>query len=101
MNLFLIENKINLEDQSQITKDEERQFSDENRIKFFFENLSKTGFNVYNIFIETAILLNEYYLKCKDDDSSSESMKNLNITMNKRENSNTEKRKNKNCCLKY
>ena len=62
INIFLIGNKVDLEDKRQITKEEAQKFTEENDIKLFMETSAKTGFNAQNVFIEAAKLLYEQHL---------------------------------------
>ena len=54
INIFLIGNKVDLDDKRQINKEEAQEFVDNNKIKLFLETSAKTGFNAKNIFIEAA-----------------------------------------------
>ena len=61
--VFLIGNKIDLETERQVTKDEGEQFCKENKINMFMESSAKTGFNAQNIFIQAAKMLYYDYLR--------------------------------------
>ena len=74
INIFLIGNKVDLEDNRKVTKEEAIDFVDNNKIKLFLETSAKTGFNAKNIFIEAAKVLYEQHLKYKDRPSRPESL---------------------------
>jgi small GTP-binding protein len=57
--IFLIGNKIDLEDKRVITKEMAEEFKNNNKINFFIETSAKTGFNAKNVFIEAAKQLYE------------------------------------------
>ena len=105
INIFLIGNKVDLEDNRKVTKEEAIDFVDNNKIKLFLETSAKTGFNAKNIFIEAAKILYEQHLKYKDRPSRPESLASIvtrdsnrslpmNVTL---EDENTERKK-KGCC---
>ena len=52
--IFLIGNKIDLEEKRVITKEMAEEFTNNNKINFFLETSAKTGFNAKNVFIEAA-----------------------------------------------
>ena len=64
--VFLIGNKVDLEDEREIKKEEGEAFCKENKINLFMESSAKTGFNAQNIFIKAAQLLYDNYLKYHD-----------------------------------
>ena len=74
INIFLVGNKVDLEDKRVISKDTANDLCEKNKIKFFFESSAKTGFNVKNIFIEAAKVLYEMHIKFKDRVSRPESI---------------------------
>ena len=100
--VFLIGNKIDLENERQITKEEGEKFKQTNKLDFFMEASAKSGFNAKNIFIEAARMLYQDYLKYKGEDEntfesgeSGDTIKTMNLS-NKEVN-----KKNKNgggCC---
>ena len=105
INIFLIGNKVDLEDNRKVTKEEAIDFVDNNKIKLFLETSAKTGFKAKNIFIEAAKVLYEQHLKYKDRPSRPESLASIvtrdsnrslpmNVTL---EDEKTEKKK-KGCC---
>ena len=61
--VFLIGNKIDLENERQITKDQGEQFAKDNKINGFMEASAKTGVNAQKIFIQAATTLYEDYIK--------------------------------------
>ena len=108
INIFLIGNKVDLEDNRKVTKEEAIDFVDNNKIKLFLETSAKTGFNAKNIFIEAAKVLYEQHLKYKDRPSRPESLASIvtrdsnrslpmNVTL---EDENTERKK-KRMLLKF
>ena len=58
--IFLIGNKVDLDDKRRITKEQGERFAKEHRISFFTETSAKTGLNVQNVFIQVA---KELYLQ--------------------------------------
>ena len=82
INLFLIGNKVDLENNRVITKDMAQEFAENNNIKTFFETSAKTGFNAQNVFIEAAKLLYNQHLAYKDRLSRPDSLAHLNSDMN-------------------
>ena len=61
--VFLIGNKIDLENERQITKEQGEQFTKDNKINGFMEASAKTGVNAQKIFIQAATTLYEDYIK--------------------------------------
>ena len=72
--IFLIGNKVDLEDKRSVTKEMVNDLCDTHDIKHFMETSAKTGFNAKNIFIEAAKALYEQHLKLKDRLSRTESL---------------------------
>jgi small GTP-binding protein len=64
--VFLIGNKIDLEDQRKITIEMAQTFSNEHSFNFFVETSAKTGFNAQNVFVEAAKELFLTHLEYKD-----------------------------------
>lgn len=64
--VFLIGNKIDLEDERKVEKSAGEAYTRDNNLHFFMESSAKTGMNAQNIFIEAAKILFEDYLKYKD-----------------------------------
>ena len=65
--IFLIGNKVDLEDKRKISKEMGETFYKEHNLDFFMETSAKTGFNAHNLFIEAGSLLYKEYLKNKDN----------------------------------
>ena len=105
INIFLIGNKVDLEDNRKVTKEEAIDFVDNNKIKLFLETSAKTGFKAKNIFIEAAKVLYEQHLKYKDRPSRPESLasivtrdSNRSLPMNVTLEDEKKERKKKGCC---
>ena len=60
--IFLIGNKVDLENQREVTKEEGEKFSKDNNIHEFMESSAKTGVNAQKIFIKAAQRLYEDYI---------------------------------------
>ncbi len=109
INIFLVGNKADLEDKRLVTKEMANDLCETHNIKYFLESSAKTGFNVKNIFIETAKILYEQHIKFKDRISRPESIGGLSIDDGKKsnienlesydENDNERKKKISWCCL--
>ena len=78
VNIFIIGNKVDLENERAIPKDVGQGFADTHDAKLFIETSAKTGFNAQNILIEAAKLLYEQHLLYKDKVSRPEYLTNLN-----------------------
>jgi small GTP-binding protein len=82
--LFLIGNKLDLENERVISKKEGETLANNYKFNLFMEASAKTGINAQNIFIEASKILYEDYLKYKDLDlngdinNSKETSKSLN-----------------------
>ena len=63
INVFLIGNKIDLDEQREVKTEEGGEFKNKNEIIKFIEASAKSGFNALNIFIEAAKLLYDEYLE--------------------------------------
>lgn len=109
INIFLIGNKVDLENQRIITKEMAENFCKNNKINFFLETSAKTGFNAENVFVEASKLLYQQHLEHKDRISRASSMYNdlgrntERITMDKGDNVKVEeeveeKPRKKKCC---
>lgn len=68
--VFLIGNKIDLEEDRKIKKEQGENYTNEFNLNMFMESSAKTGFNAQKIFIEAAKLLYEDYIKFNDKESS-------------------------------
>ena len=86
--IFLIGNKIDLEDQRQVPIDDAKLFSKEHAFNYFLETSAKTGINAQNVFITAAKELYLTHLEYKDRASRLGSMEtnqyqpNMNINNN-------------------
>ena len=59
--IFLIGNKIDLEDSRKVTTEEAKKFQTDFDLNLYMETSAKTGFNAKEIFIEAAkVLVKEY-----------------------------------------
>ena len=70
--VFLIANKIDLEKDRKISKEEGQKIKDDNKLDLFMESSAKNGINAQNIFIQAAKMLLQDYLKYKGGDLQSE-----------------------------
>ena len=75
--VFLIANKIDLDKDRKISKEEGEKFKEVNKLDYFMEASAKTGVNAQNIFVQAAKMLYEDYLKYKTDDETVESDQSL------------------------
>ena len=64
--VFLIGNKIDLENERNVNREQGEQYANQNHFHLFLESSAKTGFNAQKIFIEAAKILYKDYLKYKD-----------------------------------
>ena len=65
--IFLIGNKVDLEDKRKVSKEMGETFCKENNLNLFMETSAKTGFNAQNLFMEAGSLLYEEHSKNKDN----------------------------------
>ena len=114
INVFLIGNKIDLEEQRQVTKEDGENYLQQFGFNKFVESSAKSGFNAQNIFIEAAKLLYDEYKKYHDnktekDLNSSNKFKRTNSEttldsgdtstfLQNSKNKKKEKKEKKNCC---
>ena len=76
--IFLIGNKIDLEDSRLISTEQGKQLQKEFDLDFFMETSAKSGFNTTELFIEAAKLLYKDYTKYKKRPKKvGENLKNL------------------------
>ena len=61
--VFLIGNKVDLEENREVTKEQGEQFCKDYKINVFMEASAKTGLNAQNIFLKAAETLYEDYIK--------------------------------------
>ena len=77
--VFLIGNKVDLEKEREVPKDQGEQFYKMNNISFFTESSAKTGLNAQNIFLKAAEILyddyNKYQEKKKNESENAEDKK--------------------------
>ena len=64
--IFLIGNKVDLENSRKVATEVAKQFSKEHGFNYFFETSAKTGFNAQNVFIQAAKELYKSHLDYKD-----------------------------------
>jgi small GTP-binding protein len=105
--VFLIGNKVDLENEREVKREQGEEFSKMNKINFFTESSAKTGLNAQNVFIKAAKLLldnfNQYEdRKRKEGDIESDELSNEPAPPQKlqgtKNNSNTNKGKEKKKC---
>ena len=70
--VFLIGNKIDLEDERKVQTEEGEKYAEQYKISKFFETSAKTGIKTKNLFIEAAKLLFDDYILYHNDISSDE-----------------------------
>ena len=77
--VFLIGNKIDLEEERVISKEEGETLANDNNFYLFMESSAKTGMNAQKIFVEAAKILYEDYIKYKEkfDTNNSDIKQNL------------------------
>ena len=96
--VFLIGNKIDLEKEREVTKEQGEKFYRDNKLNLFMEASAKTGFNTKNIFLKAAEILYDeylYYLQKTNENNENEDIKEK-ITF---DNFKNKKKKEKGCCL--
>ena len=93
--VILIGNKIDLEEQRKISREEGELFAKTNNLEKFIETSAKSGLNIEKTFVDIGLLLYEDYLKYKDDDC----LRPSNVTIKSIESSKRNVKKNdKNSC---
>ena len=95
--VFLIGNKVDLEEDRVIKREQGEEYSKENKFNIFMEASAKSGFNAQQIFVEAARILYEDYLKYKRNDSVG-TFKPINENNNQKINNNTNTSKKAGCC---
>ena len=60
--IFLIGNKLDLEESRVITREEAIKFQKDNNIDYFFETSAKDGINAQEVFVQAAKVLYQDYL---------------------------------------
>ena len=63
--VFLIGNKVDLEESRLVTKEQALQFQKDFELDLFMETSAKTGFNTQELFVEAAKILYDDYMKYK------------------------------------
>ena len=63
--IFLIGNKIDLENERKITKEQGENFAKINKLNLFIESSAKTGFNAKKVFLKAAKILQDDFIKYK------------------------------------
>ena len=59
--IFLIGNKLDLEDKREVSFEEANKFKNDNNIDLYMETSAKTGYNIKEVFVEaTKLLYNKY-----------------------------------------
>lgn len=105
--VFMIGNKLDLEQKRKVTKDMAQKFTENNDLDLFIETSAETGFNAKQVFIEAAKVLYKDYLKYKERGSKTSSIDptqlqyNSHIKLPSPNNMNIqteENKKNKKCC---
>jgi GTPase SAR1 family protein len=91
--IVLIRNKIDLEDERKIYKEEIEKYSQENNFNLFFETSVKNGFNAKEVFMECSKILFFEKQKYNKINNSFENNDDKNIKIDIKKN---EKRKGKN-----
>ncbi len=94
---FLIGNKIDLENERKVSREQGEEYSNQNNFSLFMEASAKTGFNAQKIFIEAARILYNNYLKYKDKNADSNVFKPMKNNDNNQLIGNTQK-KSTGCC---
>ncbi len=95
--VFLIGNKIDLENERKVSREQGEEYSNQNNFSLFMEASAKTGFNAQKIFIEAARILYNNYLKYKDKNADSNVFKPMKNNDNNQLIGNTQK-KSTGCC---
>ncbi len=104
--IFLIGNKIDLENERKISTETAQQFSNEHAFNYFDETSAKTGANAQNVFIQAAKELYLFHLEYKDRASRIGSVnpipnqQNMNLNANNifLDDDDDKPRKKKSCC---
>ena len=99
--VFLIGNKLDLENERKITKEQGETFAKNNKLNLFIEASAKTGFNSKKIFIKAAKMLYDEHLKYKDVENKVEIDGDGDIIVKKKDNMNLDENKKKDkggCC---
>ena len=91
--IFLIGNKVDLEESRLVTKEQALQFQKDFELDLFMETSAKTGFNTQELFVQAAkVLYEDYMLYKKKQRRPSEKVK------LEKDNKNNNKEKKGGCC---
>ena len=93
--VFLIGNKLDLENERKITKEQGETFAKNNKLNLFIEASAKTGFNSKKIFIKAAKMLYDEHLKYKDVENKVEIDGDGDIIVKKKDNMKLDENKKK------
>ncbi len=74
--IFLIGNKLDLENERQVPREKGEEFSKNNNFNLFLESSAKTGINTKSLFIKAAKILLDDFLIYEKENSSTESYRN-------------------------
>ena len=96
--IFLIGNKIDLENERKILKEEGEMYAKKNCLTEFIEASAKTGINTRDTLINIAYLLYEDYLKYKDDNSYQSDGSITSLDKSETKSNNRKKNKKSKCC---
>jgi len=102
--IFLIGNKIDLEDNREVPTEKGQQFYKDNKLDFFLETSAKTGINVEDVFTSAAKILYREHMNYKDRISRPDSfiklpnLANENQEIIEKEDEEQEKQRKKGCC---
>ena len=96
--MFLIGNKVDLEKERQITKEQGEEFANMNKLNYFIEASAKTGINAQNVFIQAAKILYEDHLKYKKDEEAEENLSMKTVDFSKKLDNKKTNAKKGGCC---
>ena len=99
--VFLIGNKIDLEESRLVTREQAEQFKNDFELDLFMETSAKTGFNTQELFVEAAKMLYDEHLKYKDVENKVEIDGDSDIIAKKKDNMKLDENKKKDkggCC---
>ena len=95
--VFLIGNKIDLDNERKISREQGENYAKTNKLNLFIESSAKTGFNSKKIFIKAAKMLYDEHLKYKNvgENTPTVQIEDKNVELLKTEVINKDK---KGCC---
>ena len=76
---ILIGNKIDLESERVVSRQEAEKYAKDFHFRQFFETSAKTGLNAQKVFISAGLILYEDYLKYKENEAKNEKLRRNNI----------------------